>query len=67
MRVALFLAILLSADVVRAGARDDAFTKDIRPLLDAYCARCHGASLQTAGINFARFTDVRWENPVANG
>src|SRR4051794_12668910 len=45
------LPLLLTA------AKDDAFTKDVRPLLDKYCARCHGTSLQTAGINFARFTD----------
>lgn len=31
---------------------------DIQPLLDKYCARCHGANLQTAGINFSVSTTL---------
>jgi hypothetical protein len=34
------------------------FAKEIRPLLVTYCTRCHGAEVQTAGINFARFADA---------
>src|SRR5262245_37395993 len=41
-----------------AAPQHDPIVKDIRTLLDTYCARCHGASLQTAGINFARFSDT---------
>src|SRR4051812_6978449 len=55
MKFPLSLGLLLVSNVLWAS--DDGFTKDIRPLLDKYCARCHGAGLQTAGINFARFTD----------
>ena len=36
---------------------DTSFRQEIRPLLDTYCARCHGPELQTAGIVFAQFDD----------
>jgi hypothetical protein len=39
-----------------------AYTKDIRPLLENYCQRCHGANRQEAELNlggFAQLTDVR--------
>ena len=36
---------------------DASFRQEIRPLLDTYCARCHGPELQTAGIVFAQFND----------
>jgi hypothetical protein len=54
MKSAILLALL--SPMVHA-ATDDVFIKDIRPLLDRYCTRCHGAQVQTAGINFARFPD----------
>jgi hypothetical protein len=40
----------------------DGYTKEIRPLLETYCQRCHGASRQEAELNlgrFARLTDIR--------
>ena len=50
-------AALLSCVVASSAPKQDAFVKDIRPLLETYCVKCHGAALQTAGINFTRFTD----------
>ncbi len=35
---------------------------DIQPLLDKYCARCHGAQAQTAGIDFALASTL--QNPI---
>ncbi len=36
---------------------EDSFQSEIRPLLETYCARCHGPELRTAGIVFSDFTD----------
>ena len=33
------------------------FRREIQPLLQTYCAKCHGPALQTAGIVFEDFTD----------
>jgi mono/diheme cytochrome c family protein len=35
-----------------------AFDKDIRPLLDAYCIKCHGGEKTKGDVNLARFSDV---------
>ncbi len=50
----LFLALAAAT----AAPKDDAFVRDIRPLLDTYCSRCHGTALQTGGVNFSLFTDA---------
>ena len=33
------------------------FAKDIRPLLESHCMKCHGAEKQKGGVNFAVLTD----------
>ncbi|MEP6757137.1 MAG: DUF1592 domain-containing protein [Chthonomonadales bacterium] len=34
------------------------YAKDILPLMLKYCGTCHGAAIQTAGINFSTYKDV---------
>ncbi len=36
---------------------DASFQSEIRPLLGAYCVRCHGPELRTAEIDFTQFQD----------
>ncbi|MFN7933130.1 MAG: DUF1592 domain-containing protein [Bryobacteraceae bacterium] len=48
-----FLFICLSLPLLAA---------DIQPLLDKYCARCHGTAAQTAGINFSQQATL--QNPM---
>ena len=36
---------------------DASFRSEIHPLLETYCAKCHGPELQTAGIVFQHYTD----------
>ena len=36
---------------------DASFRREIQPLLETYCAKCHGPALQTAGIVFEGHTD----------
>ena len=55
-----FLLLALAAPLVSAPRNellDSSFRDEIRPLLDAYCARCHGPELRTAGIVFSDFPD----------
>lgn len=63
-----FLSILLTGlvcatgtRVVSAGAAAPAgptFQKDIRPLLEQHCLKCHGAGKPRGGVNLTGFTDV---------
>src|SRR5260370_37375577 len=39
-------------------ARVPAFTEDIRPLLQAKCARCHGARVKRAGLDLRTLAGV---------
>lgn len=41
-----------------AHADDVVFEKDIRPVLEARCFKCHSAEKQKAGVNLAQFKDV---------
>jgi hypothetical protein len=34
------------------------FTKDVRPLLDTYCGKCHAGEKAKGDVDLARFTDV---------
>jgi hypothetical protein len=52
--VPLVLAISASAP---APARGDGFDHNVRPLVQKYCVRCHGADQPKAEINLARFED----------
>ncbi len=54
---AALLSTAIAQPVLNAAPKQDPFAKDIRPLLEAYCVKCHGATLKTAGIDFTRFTD----------
>jgi hypothetical protein len=33
------------------------YAKDVRPVLDAYCTRCHGVTKPKAGLNLEKFKD----------
>src|SRR6516162_5237324 len=33
------------------------FTRDVRPLLETYCLKCHGPQKKKGGIDFSRWTD----------
>src|SRR5262245_7703364 len=58
MRHYLLLALLSLFTAALWGApKDDIYGKEIRPFLETYCSKCHGAAVQTAGVNFARFGD----------
>jgi hypothetical protein len=37
---------------------DGAFSSNVRPLLDEYCIKCHGAKRPKAGVNLAGFTNT---------
>jgi hypothetical protein len=37
---------------------EDPFPKEIRPVLDQYCAKCHGPLKMKGGVNFAPFTNT---------
>lgn len=78
VRLAL-LAALASGTVCGAAAaslpegQSHAFRTEIRPLLDEYCAKCHGSARAKGGINLAGFTNTVsvyrepkvWEKVVA--
>ncbi|WP_160164531.1 DUF1592 domain-containing protein [Pedosphaera parvula] len=61
------------ASAADAVAHPDPFKEEIRPLLDQYCAKCHGPDKAKAGVNFSSFTnsisvyhDIKlWEKVVA--
>jgi hypothetical protein len=40
-----------------AAGEGDHFGKEIRPLLDEYCAKCHGAGKAKGGVSFVPFTN----------
>ncbi len=55
-RRCLFLSMVVVLSWTNLGAADDAaavFQSRVAPLLNTYCAKCHGAGKQTAKINFA--------------
>ncbi len=53
-----WLLLAAAAHAATANERlDTAFRDQIRPLLETYCARCHGPELRTAGIAFSDFPD----------
>ncbi len=47
--------ICVLAFVARAGADDAVFEKDIRPLLEKHCFKCHNAQKQKGGVNMEQF------------
>src|SRR3954463_11485644 len=66
---ALFLSLLLPALVIGAGLASGAeqrratpdpltYANEIRPVLQQYCAGCHGAQNPSGGVNLARFVTL---------
>jgi hypothetical protein len=60
LRAALPMLVLLGARAARAGAAETSasFDAQVRPLVNTYCGKCHGAVKPKHGVNLARFTDV---------
>lgn len=52
-----FLSLPRSTAVAGAPGGGDDFGKEIRPLLDEYCAKCHGAGKAKGGVSFVPFTN----------
>jgi len=46
------------AAAATAASTVDAFTTTVRPMLDEYCAKCHGPNRAKGGINLAGFTNT---------
>lgn len=57
MKIRSFIFPLLLAAVAKgAGAAD--FTKDIRPMVNRYCLKCHGGEETEAGVDFSRHEEM---------
>jgi hypothetical protein len=50
------LALVLLLQAAPAPARGDGFDRNVRPLLQKHCLRCHGEA-KKGDIDFTRFTD----------
>ena len=57
VRSATVLIVLLASVSARAGDAVPDFAKEIRPLLEVSCVKCHGAKKQKGGIDFSVFSD----------
>ncbi len=51
------LAAVLLALVLQAPARGDGFDRNVRPLVQKYCQRCHGDQKPKGDINLVQFAD----------
>jgi hypothetical protein len=51
------LAVLLLAPLAAAPARGDGFDRNVRPLVQKHCLRCHGGEKPKGGVNLAKFED----------
>ncbi len=47
------------APIAAAPPTGPSYAKDIRPLLETYCFKCHGSAKQNGGVDFSIFTDER--------
>ncbi len=59
--LALIAAIAAAVSLAPAAVAQDAprdFTKDVRPLLDTYCGKCHAGEKAKGDVDLARFTAV---------
>ena len=52
VRQAVLAGALLAGSSVLAGDSAADFQQDVKPVLEAYCIRCHGPETRTAGIDF---------------
>ncbi|MEO8429151.1 MAG: DUF1592 domain-containing protein, partial [Verrucomicrobiota bacterium] len=66
-RVSFFLvfAVLTAALDLAAAEQKRTFTRDIQPLLDQYCYKCHGPTKPKGGVNLQQFKDETgvWRDP----
>src|SRR5262249_53879083 len=51
------LTIGMTALMVPASSRGDGFDRNVRPLLQGHCLRCHGGEKPKGAVNLARFGD----------
>jgi mono/diheme cytochrome c family protein len=63
MRPSLFIAAIF---LTPAAARSADFAKDIRPVLETYCFKCHGAEKAKAGVKLHEAADIAalYRDPV---
>jgi hypothetical protein len=57
--LAAVLVLLVLGGPAMAADAPAQFDRDIRPLLETYCSKCHGAVKPKKGVNLVRFADVR--------
>ena len=57
VRWTLGLAVFVLAMAAAAPVRGDGFDRNVRPLLQKHCLRCHGAEKPKGDINLAKFAD----------
>ena len=50
---------LRTASAAAAPIEGSSYAKEVRPILEKYCFRCHGAAKQNGGVDFSVFTDER--------
>ncbi|HYG77014.1 MAG TPA: DUF1592 domain-containing protein [Planctomycetota bacterium] len=53
------ILVLLAAKLPAAESARADFDKDIRPLLEAHCIKCHGPQKKKGGADFSTFTDQK--------
>src|SRR3954468_2499060 len=59
LRTLLLSFVLLPATVARAETPPPAdFKKDVRPLLETYCFKCHGPEKSKGDVNLSTFGDL---------
>jgi len=56
MNLRTFLPVFALAAALGAAVADD-FARDVRPLVDQFCADCHNGKKSKGGVNLARFTN----------
>jgi hypothetical protein len=58
MRLLTFVGLVLSCWGAQAQESHSSFEKDIRPLLETYCFKCHGQSKAKGGVNLYAYQDL---------
>src|SRR5258708_4614791 len=52
------ILVQTAAGEASKAASNFAYQKDLQPLLNSYCFKCHGPEKQKGGVNLAAFTDL---------